>query len=90
MTLSQASVSLNADAIMTAVRDFLERSARESSAKEEAAGRRVSSHTSHAHMSCVTSYMSLFRPTQRTSDLMTQPCCPGAVINVQLRKCIQR
>ncbi len=42
MTLNQASVSLNADAIMTAVRDFMERSARETSAKEEASGRRVS------------------------------------------------
>ncbi|KAL0049997.1 hypothetical protein WJX82_002413 [Trebouxia sp. C0006] len=41
VTLNQASVSLNADAIMTAVRDFMERSARETSAKEEASGRRT-------------------------------------------------
>ncbi|DBA85094.1 TPA: hypothetical protein ACH3X2_005818 [Trebouxia sp. C0005] len=41
VTLSQASISLNADAIMTAVRDFMERSARETSAKEEASGRRT-------------------------------------------------
>ncbi|DBA94847.1 hypothetical protein WJX77_009545 [Trebouxia sp. C0004] len=41
VTLNQASVSLNADAIMTAVRDFMERSARETSAKEEANGRRT-------------------------------------------------
>lgn len=47
VTLNQASVSLNADAIMTAVRDFMERSARETSAKEEASGRRVSSHMPH-------------------------------------------
>ena len=36
-------MSLNADAIMTAVRDFGERSARESCAKEEATGHKVSS-----------------------------------------------
>ena len=47
VTLNQASVSLNADAIMTAVRDFMERSARENSAKEEASGRKVSSHMPH-------------------------------------------
>ncbi len=47
VTLNQASVSLNADAIMTAVRDFMERSARETSAKEEASGRRVSSQMPH-------------------------------------------
>ncbi len=42
VTLNQASLSLNADAIMTAVRDFMGRSARETGAKEEASGRRVS------------------------------------------------
>ena len=47
VTLNQASVSLTADAIMTAVRDFMERSARENSAKEEASGRKVRSHMPH-------------------------------------------
>ena len=43
LTLNQASVSVSADAVITAARDFGERTARETCAREEATGRKVGS-----------------------------------------------
>lgn len=42
LALTQASMSINLDAMLTAVRDFFERSARELHAKDEATGRKAS------------------------------------------------